>query len=61
MSTTVEITTEIRPFTVEVGDGALADLEHRIKQTRWPDEELVVDSSPGVRLAMMRDMQGVSS
>jgi pimeloyl-ACP methyl ester carboxylesterase len=56
MSTTVDAAADVRPFTLEVTDEALADLKHRIEETRWPDEELVADSSQGVQLAMLREL-----
>jgi pimeloyl-ACP methyl ester carboxylesterase len=58
MSATVETTADIRPFTLEVADEALADLKRRIKETRWPDKELVPDASQGVQLAMLRELAG---
>ncbi len=44
----------IRPFTFEISDGELADLQARIKATRWPDKEPVDDQSQGVQLATMK-------
>jgi pimeloyl-ACP methyl ester carboxylesterase len=41
----------IRPFRIDVPDGALADLRRRVAATRWPDKETVGDASQGVRLA----------
>ncbi len=54
MSTTVDTTTEIRPFHVDVSDEALDDLRRRIEATRWPTKELVGDRSQGVQLATMK-------
>src|SRR6476620_2628420 len=54
MSTTVEPTTEIRPFRVEFDQEDLADLRRRIAETRWPTKELVDDRSQGVQLAAMK-------
>jgi hypothetical protein len=56
MSTTVETTTEIRPFQVEIRDEQLEDLRRRIEATRWPSKELVDDWSQGVRLAMLHEL-----
>ncbi len=53
---TVETAIEIRPFQVDIAEEALEDLRRRIESTRWPTEELVDDSSQGVRLAMLREL-----
>ena len=47
MSTTVEPTTEVRPFHVDVPDEDLADLRRRITATRWPEKETVADRVAG--------------
>jgi len=44
----------IRPFHFEASDADLADLNRRIKATRWPDRELVADDTQGVQLATMQ-------
>ena len=54
MSTTVETTTEIRPFHVEIPDEQIDDLRRRIATTRWPTKELVEDRSQGVQLATLK-------
>ena len=46
----------IRPFHCEMSDLELADLNRRIKATRWPDRELVADDSQGVQLATMQKL-----
>jgi pimeloyl-ACP methyl ester carboxylesterase len=51
MTRVSDTTTEIRPFTVDIPDDMVADLQRRIADTRWPDRELVADSSQGVQLA----------
>jgi pimeloyl-ACP methyl ester carboxylesterase len=56
MSSTVETTTEIRPFHVEISEEALEDLHRRIKATRWPSKELVPDRSQGVQLATLQEL-----
>jgi pimeloyl-ACP methyl ester carboxylesterase len=33
-----KISNDIRPYKIEVGDAAIADLKKRIAATRWPDE-----------------------
>ena len=54
MSSTVETTTEIRPFRLEIPEEQLAELRRRIAATRWPTKELVEDRSQGVQLATIR-------
>ncbi len=54
MSTTVETTTEIRPFHVEIPDERIDDLRRRIAATRWPSKELVEDREQGVQLATLQ-------
>jgi pimeloyl-ACP methyl ester carboxylesterase len=56
MSTTVETTTDVRPFQVEVAQEDLDDLRRRIAETRWPSRELVTDRSQGVQLATLKEL-----
>jgi pimeloyl-ACP methyl ester carboxylesterase len=56
MSSTVDTTTEIRPFRVDVSDEALEDLRRRIEATQWPEQETVADDSQGVPLATMQKL-----
>ncbi len=56
MSTTVETTTEIRPFHVDIPEEQIDDLRRRIAATRWPSKELVEDRSQGVQLATMQEL-----
>ncbi len=46
----------IRPFAIDVPDGALAALRERIAATRWPTKELVVDRSQGVQLTTLEEV-----
>jgi pimeloyl-ACP methyl ester carboxylesterase len=46
--------TGIVPFHIDVPEADLLDLRQRIAATRWPDRELVSDSSQGVQLATVR-------
>jgi len=46
----------IRPFHFQASDEELADLRRRVKATRWPSRELVVDDTQGVRLALMQKL-----
>jgi pimeloyl-ACP methyl ester carboxylesterase len=56
MSSTVETTTEIRSFHVEISEESLEDLHRRIAATRWPSKELVKDRSQGVQLATLQEL-----
>jgi pimeloyl-ACP methyl ester carboxylesterase len=53
---TVETTTEIRPFHFEITEDQIDDLCRRIAATRWPSKELVEDRSQGVQLATLREL-----
>jgi pimeloyl-ACP methyl ester carboxylesterase len=53
---TVEITTEIRPFQIDIPDEKLAELRRRIAATRWPSKELVPDRSQGVQLKTLQEL-----
>jgi pimeloyl-ACP methyl ester carboxylesterase len=44
----------IRPFRINVPEGALLDLRRRIDATRWPERETVTDASQGVQLATIQ-------
>jgi Epoxide hydrolase N terminus len=56
MSSSVETTTDIRPFQIEISDDQIDDLRRRIDATRWPSKELVDDRSQGVQLATLRKL-----
>jgi pimeloyl-ACP methyl ester carboxylesterase len=47
---TVQTTTDIQTFHVDIPDEELAELRRRIAATRWPTKELVEDRSQGVQL-----------
>jgi pimeloyl-ACP methyl ester carboxylesterase len=47
---------DIRPFHVHFPDADLADLNRRIKATRWPNKETVADDTQGVQLATMQSL-----
>ena len=49
-----QVSTEIRPFRLDVPAERLADLRERIAATRWPSRELVTDRSQGVQLAALQ-------
>ena len=46
----------IRPFTIDVPDTVLDDLRQRLRNTRWPDSEVVDDWSQGIPLAYVQDV-----
>jgi pimeloyl-ACP methyl ester carboxylesterase len=46
----------IRPFTIDVPDEVLVDLRRRLRDTRWPEAELVDDWSQGIPLEYVRDV-----
>ncbi|MFL5562878.1 MAG: epoxide hydrolase family protein [Gemmatimonadaceae bacterium] len=46
--------TDIRPFQVNVPEAVLVDLRRRINATKWPEREMVADSSQGLQLATMQ-------
>jgi pimeloyl-ACP methyl ester carboxylesterase len=48
--------TTIRPFTIETSEAELDELRHRIAETRWPQREIVDDTSQGVQLATMQEL-----
>ncbi len=56
MSSTVETTTEIRPFQLEIPGEQIDDLRRRIAATRWPSKELVENRSQGVQLATTQEL-----
>src|ERR1700678_4483240 len=49
---------EIVPFLIDVPEAELTDLRRRLRQTRWPEPELVPDWSQGVPLAYLQDLCG---
>jgi pimeloyl-ACP methyl ester carboxylesterase len=56
MSTTVQTTSEIRPFHVEFPEDALGELRDRIAAVRWPSKELVADRSQGVQRRTLQEL-----
>jgi len=44
----------VRPFAVEYAQADLDDLNRRVRQTRFPERELVDDASQGVQLDVVR-------
>jgi pimeloyl-ACP methyl ester carboxylesterase len=56
MSTTVDTSTEVRSFQVEIPEEQIVDLRQRMAATRWPTKELVADRSQGVQLATLQEL-----
>ncbi len=48
--------TTINPFRIAVGDDVLHDLRARLRNTRWPEAELVADWSQGAPLGWIREV-----
>jgi len=46
----------VRPFTIDIDDEVLEDLEQRLSRTRWPERELVDDWSQGIPLAYVQEV-----
>jgi pimeloyl-ACP methyl ester carboxylesterase len=56
MSTTVDPSTEVRSWQIQIPDKQIDDLRRRIAETRWPTKELVDDRSQGVQLATLQEL-----
>ena len=50
------MSTELRPFTIDVPDEVLNDLHRRLVTTRWPEAETVDDWSQGTPLAYAQEL-----
>jgi pimeloyl-ACP methyl ester carboxylesterase len=48
----------IKPFRIAVGDDVLNDLKSRLRNTRWPEAELVDDWSQGAPLHWIKEICG---
>ena len=46
----------IRPFHVNVPEAELTELRRRVKATKWPERETVMDASQGVQLATIQEL-----
>jgi pimeloyl-ACP methyl ester carboxylesterase len=46
----------IRPFQIDVPEAELTELRRRVKATKWPEREPVVDQSQGVQLATIQEL-----
>jgi microsomal epoxide hydrolase len=47
---------EIKPYRISIGDNVLDDLKFRLRNTRWPEAELVDDWSQGAPLQWIREV-----
>ena len=47
---------EIRPFTIEITEQAISDLQARLAMTRWPEAETPDDWSQGIPLAYTKEI-----
>lgn len=52
----VAASAEVRPFEYKASEADLADLKRRIQATRWPDAEVVKDSTQGVQFAVIQKL-----
>lgn len=50
--------TEVRPFTLDIPQSQLDDLNARLDLARWPEQETVSDWSQGTPLAALKDFVG---
>jgi pimeloyl-ACP methyl ester carboxylesterase len=50
------MSSDIRPFTIDVPDAVLDDLHHRLVNTRWPEAETVDDWSQGTPLGYAQEL-----
>ncbi len=50
------MSTEIRPYSLEIQQSELDDLKRRLKNTRWPDKETPDDWSQGLPLAYAQEL-----
>ena len=48
--------TDVRPFTIDIGQDVLDDLAQRLRLTRWPDAETVDDWSQGLPLSYAQEL-----
>lgn len=53
---TVGVSTEVRPFHIEVSQAEIDDLAERLHRTRWPDQLLGVGWTYGVPLEYVREL-----
>ncbi len=51
-----DVSSEIRPFRIDISNDVLAELRSRLRNTRWPDAEVVSDWSQGIPLSYVQDV-----
>jgi pimeloyl-ACP methyl ester carboxylesterase len=56
MTSTIDTSTEIRAFHVDVPEETIDDLRRRVDTVRLPSRELVTDRSQGVQLATIQEL-----
>src|SRR5258708_20875357 len=54
----MSMSASIKPYRISVSDDVLDDLKSRLRNTRWPEAELVDDWSQGAPLKWIRDICG---
>src|SRR5690349_5199165 len=47
---------DVTPFRIAIPDADLADLDERLRRTRWPERECTDDWSQGLPLAYAREL-----
>ena len=47
---------ELRPFQIAITEEQLDDLKYRLRNTRWPDSEVVTDWTQGLPIAYAREL-----
>ncbi len=52
----VKVDESIRPLHINIPEAQIADLKARIRNTKWPDRELVSNETQGVELATMKSL-----
>ncbi len=50
------MSSDVRPFRIDVSDEQLTDLRDRLSRTRWPEAETVDDWSQGLPLSYLREL-----
>lgn len=50
------MSTDVRPFTIDVSDALLDDLRTRLRNTRWPEGEPVDDWTQGTPLSYIQEL-----
>ncbi|AKK74668.1 multidrug MFS transporter [Chryseobacterium gallinarum] len=53
---TVQPDQSIRPFHIRIPDAKITDLKARLRNTKWPDKELVDNETQGVELTTMKSL-----